>query len=223
MKKTFKGLVLVKILKNTAVGYKNIPVSYQLFQQDQASGRLAVMFPGRGYTVQGPLFHYSTGVFLNKGYDVLHVNYDYTTEESNSMELDEHIKQISIDVNAVMDKVLSTSTYDNYTLIGKSIGTIALSSVIQRNEFPDARVIWLTPLLHLDMVFDKMLSSTQPGLCIIGEEDPCYIKERFIVFDTKENMTSILIPGTEHSLNYADRPIESIDVLRRVITEISNF
>jgi len=213
----------VKILKNTAVGYKNIPVSYQLFQQDQASGRLAVMFPGRGYTVQGPLFHYSTGVFLNKGYDVLHVNYDYTTEESDSMELDEQIKQITIDVNSVLDQVLSNHTYEKFTLIGKSIGTIALSSIIQRSEFPDARVIWLTPLIHLDMVFDKMLSSTQPGLCIIGEEDPCYIKERFIQFDTKENLTSILISGTEHSLNYPDRPIDSIDVLKRVITEISNY
>lgn len=213
----------MKITKKTVMGYKRIPVSYQLFQPEQASGQLAIMFPGRGYTVQGPLFHYSTGVFLNKGYDVLHVNYDYTTEESNSMELDEHIKQISTDVNAVMDQVLSTSTYENYTLIGKSIGTIALSSIIQRNEFTDARVIWLTPLLHLDGVFDNMLSSTQPGLCIIGDQDPCYMKERFDQLATIENMTSILIPGTEHSLNYADKPIESIDVLKKVISEISSF
>jgi len=213
----------VKISKKTVLGYKNISVSYQLFQPEQASGQLAIMFPGRGYTVQGPLFHYSTGVFLNKGFDVLHVNYDYTTEESNAMELDEHIKQISIDVNAVMDQVLSTSTYDNYTLIGKSIGTIALSSIVQRNEFADARVIWLTPLLHLDVVFDQMLSATQPGLSIIGDQDPCYIKDRFDQLATIENMTSILMPGTEHSLNYADKPIESIDVLKKVISEISAF
>lgn len=223
MKKTFWGKILVNILKSNAIGYKNNSVNHQLFQQDQATARLAVMFPGKGYTVEGPLFHYSTGVFLNKGYDVLHVNYDYTTEESNSMELDEHIKQISIDVNAVMDGIVSTSKYDHYTLIGKSIGTIALSSILLRNEFADARIIWLTPLLHLDVVFDKMLSSTQPGLCIIGEEDPCYVRERFKQFETKDHLTSILITGTEHSLNYADRPIESIDVLKRVITEINNF
>lgn len=213
----------MKIFKNTVLGYKKIPVGYQLFQQDKASDQLAVMFPGRGYTAQGPLFHYSTGVFLNKGFDVLHVNYDYTTEESNSMELDEHIKQISIDVNAVIDQALSNSKYENYTLIGKSIGTIALSSIVSRNEFSGSRFIWLTPLLQLDLVFDQMLSSSQKGLCIIGDQDPCYLKERFDQFDTKENMTSILIPGTEHSLNYADRPIESIDVLKRVITDISEF
>lgn len=214
---------MVKIFKNTAPGYKEIPVSYQLFKQKEPSKKLAIMLPGRGYTVQGPLFHYSTGVFLNKGYDVLHLNYNYNTEESDSMELDEHIEQIHVDVHSVLDQALSEHSYDKYTLIGKSLGTIALAAIIHRDEFSDANLIWLTPLLQIDLVYNKMLSSFQPGLCVIGEEDPCYIKERFDTFASVEYMTAILIPGTDHSLNYADKPVESIDVLKRVITEISNF
>ena len=70
---------------------------------------------------------------------------------------------------------------------------------------------------------DKMISSTQEGLCIIGDEDPCYIPERFEKLNGKENMQTLLIPGTEHSLNYRERPIDSIDVLKKVITRNQQF
>jgi hypothetical protein len=214
---------MFKMIKNSVAGYKEKPVDYLLFKQDKHSNSIAVMFPGRGYTAQAPLFHYSTGVFLNQGFDVLHVNYDYTTEESNTMSLDEHITQITEDVKAVMDRVLKNHSYKNHTLIGKSIGTIALSSIVDRDEFTKAKVIWLTPLLQLDIVFDKMMESLPLGLCIIGDKDPCYILERYDQLCTKENLSCMLVLGTEHSLNYADNPIESIEVLKRVITEISKF
>ncbi|MBS8264352.1 alpha/beta hydrolase [Mesobacillus boroniphilus] len=210
-------------IKNFVPGYKKQPVSFQHIKQNKQASSLAVMLPGRGYTVQGPLFHYSTGVFLNKGFDVLHVNYDYNTVQSESMTLEEEIKQITEDVNAVLDYILKNQPYENYTLIGKSLGTIALSSIIDQKAFMDAKVIWLTPLLQLDYVLDKMISSTQKGLCIIGDEDPCFVPERYEKLNIKENMQTLLIPGTEHSLNYVERPIDSIDVLKKVIAKISSF
>lgn len=213
----------MKFSKKTVKGYKEIQVSYLLIKQDKPSSSLVIMFPGRGYSVQGPLFHYSTGVYLNKGFDILQVNYDYSTKEAESMSLEEEMVRIHEDVNAVIDEVLKNEAYDDYILLGKSIGTIALSSVIDRQEFRLAKCIWLTPLFQLDKVFESMKSSTQSGLCIIGEEDPCFIQNRYDEIESMETFTSLLIPGTDHSLNYSDRPIDSIDVLKRVITEISLF
>ncbi|MBT2693769.1 alpha/beta hydrolase [Bacillus sp. ISL-55] len=209
--------------KVSVSGYKNQPVPFQLIKQNKQASSLVVLLPGRGYTVQGPLFHYSTGVFLNKGFDVLHVNYDYNTVQSESLTLEEEIQQITEDVNSVLDHTLKYQSYADYTLIGKSLGTIALSSIVDRISLKNAKIVWLTPLLQLDYVLDKMLSSSQNGLCIIGDEDPCFISEKFEKLNEKENMQTLLIPGTEHSLNYADRPVDSIDVLKKVITEISNF
>jgi hypothetical protein len=209
--------------KDSVAGYNNQQVPFQLIKQNKQASSLAVMLPGRGYTVQGPLFHYSTGVFLNKGFDVLHVNYDYNTVQSESLTLEEEIQQITEDVNSVLDYILKYQPYDFYTLIGKSLGTIALSSIVDRISLKNAKIIWLTPLLQLDYVMDKMLSSSQNGLCIIGDEDPCFISEKLEKLKDKENMQTLLLPGTEHSLNYADRPVDSIDVLKTVITEISNF
>ncbi|RSD25510.1 alpha/beta hydrolase [Mesobacillus subterraneus] len=214
---------MFKIIKKSVDGYLDLPVNYQMFKQEKQSRGLAVMMPGRGYTVQGPLFHYSTGIYLNKGYDVLHINYDYTTEQSESLSLDEQIKQISVDVNTVLNQVLTDSQYTDYALIGKSLGTIALASLADRQEFYDAKYIWLTPLLQLDLVFEKMLSSNQKGLCIIGDQDSCFIQEKYEKLTSKKTMSSMLVPGTEHSLNYADDPVGSIDVLKKVMTEINDF
>lgn len=214
---------MLKFIKKAVKGYKEIEVNYLLIKQDKPSTSLVIMFPGRGYSVQGPLFHYSTGVYLNKGFDILQVNYDYTTKEAESMSLEEEMIRIHEDVNAVIDEELKNEAYDNFILLGKSIGTIALSSVIHRQEFTLAKCIWLTPLFQLDKVFESMKSSTQPGLCIIGEEDPCFIQNRYDEIQSMETFTSLLIPGTDHSLNYSDRPIDSIDVLKRVISEISLF
>jgi hypothetical protein len=217
------GMEMYTFIKDSVVGYNSQPVHFQLIKQNKQVKSLAVLLPGRGYTVQGPLFHYSTGVFLNKGWDVLHVNYDYNTVQSESLSLEEEIRQITEDVNSVVDQIIKEQRYEDYTFIGKSLGTIALSSIVDRISFKNAKVIWLTPLLQLDYVMDKMLSSTQNGLCIIGDEDPCFISERFEKLREKENMQTLLIPGAEHSLNYVDTPIDSIDVLKSVITEISNF
>jgi hypothetical protein len=214
---------MIKFSKNAVNGYKGLLIDYMHIKQDKPSTNLVVMFPGRGYTVQGPLFHYSTGVYLNKGFDILQVNYDYTTKEAESMSLEEEMIRINEDVNAVIDEVLTEHAYDHFVLLGKSIGTIALSSVVDRAEFKLAKCIWLTPLFQLDKVFESMKLSRQPGLCIIGEKDPCYIQDRYDEIKAKDTFTSFLIPGTDHSLNYSNSPLDSIDVLKKVITDISLF
>lgn len=214
---------MFEIMKGSVQGYQDIPVHFQLIKQKEKSNSLAVMLPGKGYTVQGPLFHYSTGIFLNKGFDVLHINYDYTNPQSKSMSLEEGIQQIKVDVNTVLDHIFEDHLYVKHTLIGKSIGTIALSAIVDREEFREAKIIWLTPLLQLDTVYEKMLATTQKGLCIIGDKDPCFIRGKFEKLSIMDNMDSLLIPDTEHSLNYPDRPVESIDVLKKVMTEVSKF
>lgn len=83
--------------------------------------------------------------------------------------------------------------------------------------------IWLTPLIHNDAVFNKMLKTNVKGLVIIGGEDPCYVKERFDELGTNELLTTLLIKGTNHSLEYTNDIIGSIDVLKNVVKLMDNF
>jgi hypothetical protein len=215
---------MVQFFKGETEGFNQKLVSYNLIKQSIPSGSLAIMLPGKGYSVQAPLFNYSTGVYLNKGFDVLHVNYDYNTKEFDGLDREQQFRRIYADVHSVIDKVLSDYTvYEHFVLIGKSLGTIALSPIIGRLEFSKAKVVWLTPLLQIDEVFDSLLASSQQGLCVIGNKDFCYIPERYEQLGSKTNMKSMLVPGADHSLNDADKPIESIDILKNIISAISEI
>ena len=61
-------------------------------------------------------------------------------------------------------------SYENSFIMGKSLGTIAMNSVLNRMEFMEAKAIWLTPLIQLDEVFSAMAASNHKGLCFIGDQ-----------------------------------------------------
>ena len=68
---------MVRFKKGSVLGYKERDITFSLLMNETESNNLAILLPGAGYTVQAPLLHYSTGVFINKAYDVLHSNYQY--------------------------------------------------------------------------------------------------------------------------------------------------
>ncbi|TDL80356.1 alpha/beta hydrolase [Peribacillus frigoritolerans] len=210
----------MKIKTDFVTGFKDAIISYTLLSKNSKSKSLAIMFPGLGYTAQGPLFHYSTGVFLNKNTDVLHINYQYHSafyESFSNEELDEALKR---DVRNVIDTVLSSHTYSDFYLIGKSLGSIALASELGRTAFFDAKVIWLTPLLNREDVFGAMVKRKKRGLCIIGDKDPYYKEEKFQELKENPAIDSLLIPEANHSLEVEGDPEGSIDILKEVIKKI---
>ncbi|HEX7066052.1 MAG TPA: hypothetical protein VF199_13360 [Bacillales bacterium] len=107
-------------------------------------------------------------------------------------------KAIKFDVNAVLDYVLADKSYENYYLIGKSLGTIAMGSLLDRDGFENAKAIWMTPLIHRDDVLNEMVRCKNKGLCIIGDKDPCYSKERYDRVVENSNITPRLIPLVNH-------------------------
>lgn len=202
-------------------GHKGKDIPFKLLSKDKRSKNLAIILPGAGYTSQAPLLYYSTSVFINKSFDVLQVNYHYNNTEYKGFS--EIVKAIKLDVKNVLDYVLSIKTYDNFYLIGKSLGTIPMSTELNRETFKNAKAIWLTPLLQREDVLGAMMKSEHNGLCIIGDRDPCYTEERYLKVVNNSNITSKLISNVNHSLGYEEKAVESIDVLREVIKYIDQF
>lgn len=214
---------MLNINKSTIEAYKKMNVPFNLLSQEEGSKNLAIMLPGAGYTAQAPLFHYSTEIFLNRSFDVLEVNYRYNDEAYDDFSMEELSEAIKYDVKTVLDKVLKENAYENFYLIGKSLGTIALSSELARDEFQNAKAVWLTPLIQRDDVLDAMAGSKNQGLCFIGDQDRCYIEERFKQVENNPNIVSSLIPGADHSLELKEDVLDSIDVLKNVISGIEKF
>lgn len=135
-------------------------------------------------------------------------------------ELSEAIKH---DVRTVIDNILRNSEYETFYLIGKSLGTIALTSELKREIFKEAKVVWLTPLIHRDDVLNTMVNSNNKGLSFIGDNDRCYTAARCSQLMNNTNLVSKLFPNINHSMEYDNDPVKSIDVLRTVIEEINRF
>jgi len=213
----------MKLVKGSIEGSKGYEVPYLLIRQEEASGRLAVMLPGAGYTTQAPLFHYATDIYLQKGYDVLNVNYRYNDEFYDEFSTEELGEVIRFDVAKVMDQVLAESSYKEFCLIGKSLGTIALASELQRLLFHEATAIWLTPLIKRPDVFDAMKTLSNRALGFIGDEDPNYNAERWNQLEANPQMDLQLVPGTEHSLKISGQTLASIDALKDIMAKIEKF
>lgn len=207
----------------SVVGYKKMQVPFTLISEVENSKNLVVFLPGAAYTVQSPAFHYSQELFIQNGFHVLQVNYRYNDKAYDDFTIEELSEAIKYDVKTVVDEVLKDSSYENFYFVAKSLGTIAMSSLVEWDIFKVAQIIWLTPLLQRDDVFDAMLNRENRGLCIIGDNDRCYIKERFEQLDDKSTIVAKLLPNVNHSLEYNQNIIESIDVLKDVMNDIQEF
>ncbi|MGM7680991.1 alpha/beta hydrolase [Cytobacillus sp. Hm23] len=203
---------------NKNIGSKNIP--FRLIEQKEEANSLAIVLPGAGYSTQSPLLHYTTGLFYNKGFDVLHINYSFNRQEMSALNERDFARgvQLTID-NAIKDK-----SYSKYYVVAKSIGTKALSYLLDNTMLKDAKVVWLTPLIQNDYVFNAMVNSENKGLCIFGEKDSsCFIVERFDELKNNQNLILKVVDGGNHSLELDKDPIKSIDILKSVICDINEF
>jgi hypothetical protein len=203
---------------NEMIGSKSFP--YRLIEQNEETNDLVIVLPGAGYTTQAPLLYFTTGVFYNKGFDVLHINYTFSRQEMSA--LDE--RDFARDVQLTIDNAIKDKKYNNYYVVAKSIGTKALSYVLENTIFNDARIVWLTPLLQKDNVFNAMVNSDHKGLCIFGEKDSfCFILDRFEKLKDNQNLILKVVEGGNHSLELDKDPMISIEMVKSVISYINEF
>jgi hypothetical protein len=208
---------MIVINDNAKSTNRNIP--FKLYKQKEKSNSLTIILPGAGYTTQAPLLHYTTGMMIKKGSDVLLVNYDYSRVVLSSLGEDE----ITSDVQAVIDTILKDNDYTNFTIVAKSIGTIALTYLLKNPIFHSAKTIWLTPLLQRNDVYNALLNHKNKALCIIGDKDPCYIYEKFEEIKNNNKLKTSLIEGVNHSLEFESDMFKSIEVLKDVMVKIDEF
>ena len=197
---------------------KSIP--FRLIEQKEGTDNLVIVLPGAGYSTQAPLLYYTTSLFYKKGFDVLHINYSFNRAEISSL----NERDLATDVQLVIDTAIHEKKYRNLYIVAKSIGTKVLRCLLDHPMFNDAKLVWLTPLLQNDDVFNAMITTDQKGLCIFGEKDShCFIVERYEKLKNNQNLTLKVIEGGDHSLELDEDPFMSIEILKSVISDINEF
>ncbi|MBT2569764.1 alpha/beta family hydrolase [Planococcus sp. ISL-110] len=213
----------MKTIDNKVTGYKGIEVPYTVVLTEDYTKKLAIFLPGAGYTTKSPLFHFAEEIFQNKNYDVLRVNYQYTNKAYDGFTMKELDEAILHDVRLVISEVLKGRDYQEFYLIGKSLGTIAMGAEMNRTEFSEAKAVWVTPLLNREEVLNTMVNSKNPALCYIGDKDRYYSPGAFELLKTNPYLEANLLPDINHRLDCETDALKSIDTLKQIIDGIKNF
>lgn len=196
-------------------------ISYTHFEND--SHKLCVLLSGTNYLYDKPLMYYTNMAMLQQGYDVVQVNYTYEDAffEQPIAGIAAHILK---DVKSVIVDVCKRADYDDILFVGKSLGTIPMSFHFSQKQAMHPKLIMLTPVLQTDDVYKNMLAMENELLLIIGDADPHYDKQKVATLNEKDNVTVLVIPNANHSLDVVPNDMEqSLASLTKVMQRIRTF
>lgn len=156
--------------------------------------KLAVIFPGIGYTSDKPLLHYSRKIAKKNGYEVICIDYGVLESDINNDEQrkNEIFNQAFSKANTELMGI-DFAKYEDILFIGKSIGTIVAGAVAGKiNAKP--RFILYTPIRK---AFDF---SFEDAVVFHGTRDIwCNISEVRRLCD-EQNIDLYITADADHSL-----------------------
>jgi len=206
-------------------GYRNEPVSNTFLRQDGAAREIAIVLPGVGYTCHMPLLYYPSLVLLTLGMDVLWVEYNYIRRPDYRALSDAEQKQwLFADVTAAGQAALTQRPYQQVTLVGKSLGTVAMGHLLAMDaRLAQSRRVWLTPVLRNDEVRAQIRRSGPRALVAIGTADPFYDPAYLADLEATAKSEVVVVEGADHSLEIAGNVWRSLQILEQVTHAIEAF
>ena len=196
-------------MKREQVKYKG-EHDFQVLRPQKGTA-LSVVIAGAGYHTDLPLLYFISQLLATSKGDVLQAKYSSIPTE-------------------VIEEVLSAMTekvdYEQLFLVGKSAGASKTSRLIERNEtLSTAKVIWLTPLIKNEKLFDRLITFNNPSLLIIGDKDRHYDLDRLNRLQGRSNFDVRVIADATHSLEYVDKGNidASLNILKEVTAAVSEF
>ena len=182
--------------------------------------RLAVVFPGIGYTADKPLLHYSRRIAEKLGFEIRVINYSGFPEKVIG-DRDKMVRsfEIALEHSEKMLSGIGFSDYDDIVFIGKSVGTIVAAKIAAESTDKDKiRLILYTPLE------DTFSFSFGKAISFSGTDDPWVGKEKSRIFGICEErkIPCSLIPNANHSLESKD-VFADMEELYRIMKEMERF
>ncbi len=216
-----------KIATLNLAGYAGLPVPNRFFrvgQPDKTGHKaLALILPGLNYTCDMPLLYYPAKLLMGRRADVLQVHSDYTTSIFQTADRQKQAVWLATDAKAALRAGQTQDTYSHLVLIGKSIGTLALASLVTEEFGLPAVAIWLTPLLIQPRLVESAASSQLPGLFIASRADPTFDASALEHISRQAAAEVLLFENANHSLEIPGDVFRSLDILRQVNHGLQSF
>jgi hypothetical protein len=206
------------------LGYCGLPVPNSMVRVGESARHLAVVYPGLRYTTGMPGCYYPALAMLAKGADVLNVDYEYNNPGFQELPDREQSRWIAADASAALRAALAFGKYERITLIGKSLGTIAMGSLLSAEPgLERADFIWLTPVLRQPPVLKAMTSRRHHGLFVIGTADTQYDESLLAEAVQSTGGESLVLPGVDHGLEIPGDAPGSIRAMETIVRKIDDF
>ena len=177
--------------------------------------KLAVFFPGIGYTVDKPLMYYSRKIASELGYEIKLVPYSgFPKKIIGSRDRKEESYQIALRQTREMLSEADLAAYEELLFVGKSIGTIVAAQMASDPSLTDrTRLIFYTPL--------EETFGFECGEAIVftGSADPWVggKDSRIPALSARRGYPCFLISEANHSLETGDvqRDLENLQMIMK--------
>ena len=179
--------------------------------------RLAVLFPGLGYTCDKPLLYYAGKLAEQHGYTVRRLNYTDlpANAKKDPSQLALAVSKATSQTFAALDGI-DFDAYDQVLLIAKSIGTQIACAYLDARQLTAAAVL-LTPLE------ETFRCSARADLAFHGTRDPWAPDSEAIRRACREKGIRLIeYEGANHSLETGCVDLD-VQHLREIMQEIEHL
>lgn len=178
--------------------------------------KIAVLFPGIGYTCDKPLLYYTAKICKTQGYEIMPVPYSGfdLNIKGNEDKMEKAFYHALEQANELL-KDVNWSQYEEILFVSKSIGTIVAGAFAKEIGCPVRHVAY-TPLEQTFMF------AGNDGIMFHGTKDPwAKDSEKIMAGAKKAGMELVLIEDGNHSLETGDvfLDIENLKIVLEKATE----
>ncbi|MCR5035021.1 MAG: alpha/beta hydrolase [Clostridia bacterium] len=187
--------------------------------------KIAVLFPGIGYTCDRSLLYYTGKLLQKHGYELIRLAYGgFPANVKGDAAGIRQCVVIALDQTEEQLKDVDFGAYDDVVFVGKSIGTVVALRFAQSHGV-DAQFVLLTPL---ERTFESVSSTKTVALqgnravAFHGTADPWARTDRIITACKSKSIPLYLTDDANHSLETGDVG-KDIENLQRVLDQIWTF
>ena len=172
--------------------------------------KLAVFFPGIGYTNDKPLLYYSRKMAEERGYEVICTEYhDLPEKIKGNKEKMIQAGNMAFEQCRELLKEIDFAVYDDVLFVGKSIGTVIAAQYAEK-YVPTAGLVLYTPL---EATF---FADIRDAIAFIGEADPWSDLDEVKRLAAKKTVPLYTYSGCNHSLECSSQR-KNIKILGEVM------
>lgn len=182
--------------------------------------KLAVFFPGIGYTVDKPLMYYSRKLAVAYGYEIILLPYQGFPKNVKGNP-DKMVQSYELALSYSIDALATVNwnMYDEILFVAKSVGTIVAATLADQSVFKDRiRLVLYTPLVQT-FQFDFT-----DAVVFTGSNDP-WVGEahhRILELCRQRHIRCEVYNGANHSLETGNTDID-LEYMKRVMNQTEDF